>query len=154
MWHTHKRTRKVWENQHIEVRTSRCSDSNLKLISGDDKYEDFADLAANETEGVDYLIEAVDHLIEAVDRGSDTLILAIHGGRIERYTSELTVAAAGSQFNYYLFEGIKRSGNRDLHITSTRFDEPQALALVDSSDVCVTLHGFAESGEKQVTTVG
>lgn len=104
-------------------------------------------MAAHETEGQDYLIEAM-------DRGSDTLILAIHGGKIQSYTSELTKAVAASQFNYYLFEGIKRMNNEDLFITSTRFDESQALALVDSSDVCTTLHGFDESGEKQVTMVG
>ena len=104
-------------------------------------------MVAHETEGTDYLIEAV-------DRGSDTLMLAIHGGKIQSSTSELTKAAAGSQFNYDLFQGIKRMNNEDLFITSTRFDEPQALALVDSSDVCATLHGFDEGGEKQVTTVG
>ena len=28
-------------------------------------------------------------------------------------------------YSLYLFEGLKSSGNKDLHITSTRFDEPR-----------------------------
>jgi phage replication-related protein YjqB (UPF0714/DUF867 family) len=36
---------------------------------------------------------------------------------------------------------MKRSGNADLHITSTRFDEPVCLILLARSTSVVTMHG-------------
>jgi phage replication-related protein YjqB (UPF0714/DUF867 family) len=67
--------------------------------------------------------------------------VAPHGGGIEPGTSELADAIAGSDLSFYTFEGLKSSGNTDLHITSTRFDEPMCLTLLASSSVVVTLHG-------------
>jgi Poly-gamma-glutamate hydrolase len=68
-------------------------------------------------------------------------LVAPHGGGIEPGTSELADAIAGSDLSFYTFEGLKSSGNTDLHITSTRFDEPMCLTLLASSSVVVTLHG-------------
>ena len=34
----------------------------------------------------------------------------------------------------------KSSGNADLHITSTRFDEPMCLTVLSHSRIVVTLH--------------
>lgn len=103
-----------------------------------DIYANYAELAANEEEGVDYRITAV-------NRGSNKVILAIHGGGIEGGTSELTKEFAGSTYSYYLFEAIKSSGNTALHITSTNFDEPQALQLTASSVYGLSFHGYADS---------
>ncbi|WP_350340062.1 poly-gamma-glutamate hydrolase family protein [Halomonas sp. A3H3] len=75
------------------------------------------------------------------DRGSPITIMAIHGGKIEPGTSSLAKRIAGDTFNYYSFSGHKRRHNWDLHITSTAFDEPAALALASRSAVVVTIHG-------------
>ena len=47
------------------------------------------------------------------------------------------------------FEGLKTSGNTDLHITSTRYDEPMCLTVLGHTEVVVTLHGehSEEDGE-------
>jgi phage replication-related protein YjqB (UPF0714/DUF867 family) len=99
-----------------------------------DKYRDFDHLSRNETSGIDYAI--------AVRRFSDAFaIVAPHGGGIEPGTSEIAYAIAGGEFSFYAFEGLKTSGNTDLHITSTRFDEPMCLTLIRQSDVVLTIHG-------------
>lgn len=101
----------------------------------DDKYKSFAELKRVEREGADFGIR-----IER--RPSPVAIIAPHGGEIEPGTSELTIAIASDRYSYYCFEGRKRAGNRDLHITSARFDEPQALALVAAADYVVAIHGW------------
>lgn len=111
-----------------------------------DKYKNFAELSAVEVYGVDYQISYV-------SRPSKVVVMAIHGGGIETGTSELTVDIAGSMQSYYLFEGLKTTGNGDLHITSTNFDEPNALRLVNNASYCITLHGYADSTKKH-TLIG
>jgi phage replication-related protein YjqB (UPF0714/DUF867 family) len=99
-----------------------------------DKYLDFDHLSRNETSGIDYAI--------SVRRLSDAFaIVAPHGGGIEPGTSEIADAIAGGEFCFYAFGGLKTSGNTNLHITSTRFDEPMCLALIRQSDVVLTIHG-------------
>jgi phage replication-related protein YjqB (UPF0714/DUF867 family) len=107
-----------------------------------DKYPDFDALSRNETSGIDFGI--------SIRRARDAFaIVAPHGGGIEPGTSEIADAIARDEFSFYAFEGLKSSGNADLHITSTRFDEPMCLTVVGQSDVVVTIHGEqseAESG--------
>ena len=52
------------------------------------------------------------------------------------------------RFSFHTLEGLKTSGNDDLHITSTRFDEPMCLSLLGHSAVVVTSTG------KTVTMTG
>ncbi|MED3982261.1 poly-gamma-glutamate hydrolase family protein [Priestia megaterium] len=111
-----------------------------------DTYVNFADLASHETEGIDYQIRIQKKL-------SPFIALAIHGGGIEVGTSELTIALVENQHSYYLFEGLKSSGNSILHITSTHFDEPKALELVNQADYLVSFHGFTDSVNKH-TQIG
>lgn len=99
-----------------------------------DRYQNFNDLAACETE-----FEVI-----ACNRNSDTTILAPHGGRIEPHTTEIAGLIAGNDYNLFCFNGLKESGNRDLHITSHRFDHPRALALVRTSAAVVTVHGCTD----------
>lgn len=106
----------------------------------EDRYGGFERLAAGETEGVDYRVRCE-------DRGSGLVVLAPHGGAIEPGTSELARAVAGDDFSFYLFEGLKPCGNRALHVTSTCFDEPRALALLNACDRAVAIHGEGSSGE-------
>lgn len=52
----------------------------------------------------------------------------------------------------YLFEGLKPNANSELHITSSNFDEPQGLEIVQSATSVVALHGAA--GKKRVVYLG
>jgi phage replication-related protein YjqB (UPF0714/DUF867 family) len=99
-------------------------------------YRCYADLAMAQVEGSDFNV--------CVQRrpGSAVAVLAPHGGAIEAGTSEIARAVAGSEFNLYLFEGIRASGNyAALHLTSHCFDEPRCLALLSACDHVVTIHG-------------
>jgi phage replication-related protein YjqB (UPF0714/DUF867 family) len=99
-----------------------------------DKYRNFAELAGNEEENSDFQVRS------RACHGT-LAVIAPHGGGIEPGTSELADAIAGSDLSFYAFEGIKRTGNAVLHITSGRFDEPQGRALVAASPRIVALHG-------------
>ncbi|QUI30690.1 poly-gamma-glutamate hydrolase family protein [Streptomyces alfalfae] len=79
--------------------------------------------------------------------------IGIHAGGIEIGTSELAKAvSARLGQNLYLMEGLKSAENGDLHITSTRFDEPQAVALQASMERTVSYHGM--SGDALETHIG
>ena len=111
----------------------------------EDIYKNYAELSANEVEGVDYTINIK-------QRKSDITIITPHGGSIESGSSELVIATSGTMYNYYTFDGIKPNNNASLHITSTNFDEPLALNLVASSRQVLSIHGA--EGETPVTYVG
>lgn len=110
-----------------------------------DVYANFAELARNEREGKDY-----ERYIQA--RAADIVIVAPHGGGIERGTSEIAKALAGDIFSIYCFEGIKRAGNKSLHITSTRFDDPLCLELIKTATTVITIHGC--DGDEEAVYVG
>jgi phage replication-related protein YjqB (UPF0714/DUF867 family) len=99
-----------------------------------DKYSSFIDLCASEPRSS----FAID--VEARPE-SRVVVIAPHGGKIEVLTSEIARRVAGSDFSYYSFTGAKRDRNRDLHITSHRFDEPTAIALVARHQWVVAIHG-------------
>lgn len=103
-------------------------------------YKNFAELLEFEHEGVSYRRKIT-------DRQSAFVIIAPHGGGIEPGTSEVAEAIAGAEFSYYTFDGLKQEGNIILHITSTLFDEPKCLQLVNDSEAVVAIHGCA-GGEK------
>lgn len=107
-----------------------------------DRYRSFAELAARHVEGRDFHITVV-------RRGSGTAIVAPHAGRIERGTSEVARAIAGDDFDLYLFEGCLPALNFEtLHLTSGRFDEARALALIADAERVVAVHGVADTGER------
>jgi phage replication-related protein YjqB (UPF0714/DUF867 family) len=112
-----------------------------------DKYRNFATLALNEQSGIDYGI--------VVRRARLAFaIIAPHGGGIEPGSSEIADAIAGERFSFYGFEGLKSSGNADLHITSTRFDEPMCLTVLGHSGVILTIHGEDSDGAGEGVFVG
>src|SRR5215475_4909505 len=99
-----------------------------------DKYRNFAELARSERAGVDFDV--------LVRRARPAFaIIAPHGGGIELGTSEIADAVADLTHSFYTFEGLKTSGNTDLHITSTRYDESMCLTVLGHTEVVVTLHG-------------
>lgn len=99
-------------------------------------YLDYASLSANETE----------YIIEVEDRKSDVTVIAIHGGKMERGSDLLAkrIAELGG-YNYYAFKGNKTSNNMNLHITSTNFDEPSCVELVERSNTVISIHGYADT---------
>ena len=106
-------------------------------------YRGFSDLSRAQIRGRDYEI--------TVRRRpkSRIAVIAPHGGQIEDGTSEIARAVAGDDFHLYLFEGIRPWHNYTaLHLTSTRFDEPECLDLISDCDHVIAMHGCAGSQPK------
>ena len=97
-------------------------------------YTSFAELARNQIEGQDYIVLAR-------QGRSGIAVIAPHAGGIEAGTGDLADAVAGDSHSFYTFKGIKPDGNRVLHITSHRFDEPVGLQVVCRADVALSIHG-------------
>ncbi len=110
-----------------------------------DKYRNFAELSKRESLDRDFRIR-FRKITSAI------VIVAPHGGQIEPGTSEIADAIAAEDCSFYTFEGIKARGNRDLHVTSTRFDEPSCSALLKDSIRVISVHG--EESEKRVVFLG
>lgn len=99
----------------------------------EETYNSFNDLKKHEELNKDYKISIR-------DVGSPTTIIAPHGGKIEPRTSVITKDIAKRNYNYYCFEGIKTRNNASLHITSHKFDEPNALNLIKRSKIVIAIH--------------
>ena len=97
---------------------------------------------ANFQELYQHHIENAEYRIHAHARPGPLIVLAIHAGGIELGTSELARAIAGDEHSFYLFEGLTNDENKKLHLTSTHFDEPQCLDLVQRHHSALSLHGF------------
>jgi phage replication-related protein YjqB (UPF0714/DUF867 family) len=110
-----------------------------------DKYKNFAALAKSGVEGRDFLISVR-------KRRSARIVIAIHGGGIEAGTSEVADVIAANDLSLYTFQGMKSRRNRDLHITSHRFDEPQCTELVSDAAGVISIHG--EGSKRQVVFLG
>ena len=112
-----------------------------------DTYKTFADLAARVTEGNDFRI---------VTRKMNTpyLIVAIHGGNIEPFTSEIADGIAGEDHAFYSFEGVRPERNSELHIGSEYFDESSAMDMVRNADVIVSIHGQRDTENEFVMLGG
>ena len=116
--------------------------------------------APDVTEGVDYARrhrrhERFDDTLARTDDVPKTTIIAPHGGGIEPGTSELCLAVAGYHpaglpqipavgvtYDYWMFEGLRDSGNPQLHVTSTGCDDGVAVSLCAGSLNALALHGF------------
>lgn len=106
------------------------------------KYKNFEQLSSVEIKEEDYTIHA-----EGSD--SNVAVIAIHGGGIEPGTTELIKnLAEENSYSYYSFNGIKKKDNQNMHITSTDYDEPQALNIVANSSITLSFHGYAEQKKK------
>jgi phage replication-related protein YjqB (UPF0714/DUF867 family) len=107
------------------------------------KYASFAELKQHEAQGRDFRVLQVDR------PGSRAVVIAPHGGMIEAGTSEIAGLVAGGDHSLFCFEGLKPYGeNRDLHITSHRFDHPDCVALVARHEIVLSVHGCM--GESQI----
>ena len=86
-----------------------------------------------------------DYVVELRNGRTGLAVMAPHGGGIEPGTDIIAAAIAGADHAFYAFRGIRPSANAYLHITSERFDEPRALALVNKVQSVVTIHGCRHS---------
>ncbi|GGF27839.1 hypothetical protein GCM10010954_28700 [Halobacillus andaensis] len=113
----------------------------------EDRFCSFDELRKEYKEGEDW------EIVKSSDGDARWLVSAIHGGGIEETTSSLTEAVAGSNYPFYSFKGRLKANNfSNLHITSTRFDEPQALEMVANAKYHIAVHGA--SGEEPKTMIG
>jgi phage replication-related protein YjqB (UPF0714/DUF867 family) len=112
-----------------------------------DNFANFAELSAAYVEGTDFTVK--------YDiKGSDFAVIAIHGGGIEVGSSELMYAIQASRptWSWYEFNARLSSGNSVLHLTSTHFDDPRAIQVVEHVDRVVSVHGAA--GTEPKTLIG
>lgn len=98
--------------------------------------DSFKELIAVKKEGVDFKVNQR-------PQESSVLVMAIHGGTIEPGTTELADAIAAEQYSYYSFTGLKNDYT-GLHLSSTKFDEPRLLHLLENSSTCLALHGLKD----------
>jgi phage replication-related protein YjqB (UPF0714/DUF867 family) len=105
---------------------------------------------------------------QAVDNPeAQKIVIAVHGGGIEGGTSEIGLAVAGYHpatfalatdcygvHDFWIFEGLRSSCNSQLHVTSTNYDDPIALELVQNSRRCISLHGFADDDANGKSQIG
>ncbi len=94
-----------------------------------------------------------DYKIETGKTDSDIIVIAIHGGKIERGTTELACALSShNNYNYYSYQGVKSKENLALHVASDQFAEPTALKMVSESKTTLSIHGC--TGLREFTYVG
>ncbi len=102
------------------------------------KYKSFFELKQKEQYGVDYVIQ--------FRKGpSGILLMAPHGGGIEPGTFDIADSIADGKHSFYCFKGIKKFGNKALHIAAHRFDEPECKKIAAGSSVVVAIHGCSET---------
>lgn len=119
----------------------------IRAAYGADHYSSFVELAKREKVGETYSVEVF-------DRKAEVLVLAIHGGELERGSSELASAIAGSNWNFYGFRALKRNYSQELHVTSTHYDDPLAIALATRSRYCLSVHGYKDATTENVCLGG
>lgn len=113
---------------------------------GSDKYATMTQLMSLTTQGTDWQIET------NKVTNANTLVSAIHGGGIEAGTTELAkLTSELSKQNYYSFMGLLPSNNSELHVTSTRYDEPTLLSMLNVP-YTVSIHGA--SGSDKIIYLG
>lgn len=98
-------------------------------------------------------VKGVDYDIYTIDTNHDVLVSSIHGGGIEIGTSELNYAVRElGGYDSFIFEALLSSGNSDLHVTSTNYDEPTLVRMVINKKQNIALHGA--SGDTPIVYVG
>lgn len=111
-----------------------------------DTFMTFADLSTNMQEGRDFTITTQ-------KKNSPILIMAIHGGAIEPFTTDIATAIAGDEYGLYLFEGIREQANEQLHIGSMYFDEPRAQDMTLGVETIISIHGYHDA-EHEFVMIG
>lgn len=111
-----------------------------KFLSSYDFYDSVAEIRRQNRENVDFSIK-----YEL--RSSYVAIFAIHGGDIERGTSEIAEKIAGEDWSYYFFEGYGEDAKK-YHVTSAKFDDLTALEIAAASKLGISFHAQRGTGEQ------
>ncbi|MHB0856458.1 MAG: poly-gamma-glutamate hydrolase family protein [Anaerolineae bacterium] len=93
------------------------------------------------TELILHCVNDRDYRFTVVDRGADVTLAAIHGGGIEPLTSELALAIAGEDHNYYAFCGLRAQSNQLLRLPVARFREVRLDTLMARSRIGLSVLG-------------
>lgn len=115
-----------------------------------DIFKNYEELSSHYQEGKDYVIETQ-------SKPNDVIVLAVHGGRIEKGTDELAKAVAKNDHSYYILKALvykdtNKDQRNDLHLTSKNFDEPTALNMTAQKNRVVSIHGA--KGEEKIVYMG
>lgn len=107
-----------------------------------DSFQSFSEMVKKNKEGLDYEIQYKERL-------SKILVSAFHGGYVEPGSTELADEITKNKYDYYTFKALKPGKvhepsltSSSLHITSTRFDEPKMMSMIENKAFCLSLHGF------------
>lgn len=88
-----------------------------------------------------------DYRMRFRDRAGFATIVSPHGGYIEEGTSALARACAGPDFNFFDFQGLRQKDPHELHVTSTRFRDPDLMRMLAASEVAVSIHGMGDEDD-------
>lgn len=111
-----------------------------------DHFRSMTQLFAHTKEGVDWKKETK-------KRVSNVIIVAPHGGNVEKGTTELTkMVANDNHYDYYSFTILNRKNPEKFHVTSANYNDPTLLKMVKSKDFAVSIHGA--KGDKPVIYLG
>lgn len=146
-------------NKRIVILTTLCFILIGPInVSRAETYRDFQELTIYEWEGKPGSNTGTYERRWKGNRWTNKTVLAIHGGELEKGTSELAIATAGfhpstmkrlkgRKYAYYLFESTLPAGaNGRLHVTSTNFDDPIAIQMLQQTERTVSYHGFNPKG--------
>lgn len=101
-----------------------------------DTYSCFADFKKAEGE------ESFHITCKMKNRSKTYAIIAPHGGMIEPGTAKIAKSIADDDLSLYIFKVISKSKpDIDPHITSTNFDEPKCLELLENTKTVLAIHG-------------
>jgi len=103
-----------------------------------DKYSSFQQLKDSES----------CYSVVTENRNTVIAVYAPHGGGIDLGSSEIAEDIAKEDFSIYHFQGTKSRGNRDLHLASEKFDEPEALQLAEGTEIILAIHSCDNQSDK------
>ena len=100
-------------------------------------------------------VEGTDFVIERCVRSPEVLILAIHGGPIERHTDLVARGIAGEEHSLYVLIGKREFGNKDhLHIRSEVYREPRVEEMLETATAVISIHGESNTTESYLMLGG
>lgn len=147
------------------VLTAVCASVLLVGVSANDFYQCYqSGHCSPALSNAVYCLEGRDYGVTVTNAGSGVTVLSIHGGKIERHTSEISDELAKRYgWNRYDFDadgtaqcltGTQDTNFKKLHITATKFDDPRAVALLAAHPKAVAIHGHGKSYDKGSICVG
>ena len=104
-----------------------------------DTYKNFSDLKSSQPKSF---------TINHENKNTSFLIFTPHGGGIEPGTTEICEWFNKNGFSYYSFNGTGKKC-KNLHITSTRFDEPKLIKYLAKHNRAISFHGMTDYKKKQ-----